>query len=117
MSGDYPALSVTDRRFARELRLLHRNLVFVVHAREEGGEAFDGHLEVGVQVDEDLKLAGQPREADLFVAASGHQFFDAAIGEVHEATMKRRRRARRGRVARARGRASIRWQGPSWLGE
>ena len=55
-------------------------------AGEPGGQPFDGHLEVGVQVDEHLHLVGQPGEGDLLLAPPVGELLEPAVGsaKVHE---------------------------------
>ena len=57
--------------------------VDVVLAGEPGGQALDGGLELGVDVDEALQPVTEPGHADLLLAATRHQLLDPAIGEVH----------------------------------
>ncbi len=52
-------------------------------ARQPGGQAFDGYLEVGELVDERLHLVRQPGEGHLLLAPPVGQLLEPAIGEVH----------------------------------
>ena len=50
---------------------------------EPGGQALDGGLELGIDVDEGLQAVTQPSQAHLLLAPAGHQLLDPTIGEVH----------------------------------
>jgi uncharacterized membrane protein YczE len=58
-------------------------IVLVVGAGEPGGEPLNRYLELRMGVDEALQPLGEPRDADLLVAASLGQLLDPAVGEVH----------------------------------
>jgi uncharacterized membrane protein YczE len=52
-------------------------------AGEPGREAVDGHLEVGIGVDEGLQPVSEPLDAHLLAAATLGELLDPAVGEVH----------------------------------
>src|SRR5690606_36489183 len=58
-------------------------LVVLIVAGQPGGQPVDGGLELRVQVGEGPQLLGEPRQADLLLAAALLQLLDSAIGEVH----------------------------------
>ena len=49
----------------------------VVEAGQPGGQPLDGHLEVGVGVDERLELLGEPGQGDLLVTPAPLELLDA----------------------------------------
>src|SRR3954447_19749429 len=55
----------------------------VVEPGQPGGEPFDGHLELRVEVDELLHAVGEPGHRDLLVATPLKELLDAPVGEVH----------------------------------
>src|SRR6185312_7700927 len=83
--------------------------VGVVGAGEPGGEAIDGGLELGVEVDERLQPVGQPGERDLLLAPPVDQLLDAAIGRVHVGLVSPRTPRRRPRAAAPRAPGRSRW--------
>ena len=65
------------------LQILPIPLVLVVQPGQPRGEALHRGLELRVEVDEDLQLVRQPSQRDLLFAATGLEFFEASVGEVH----------------------------------
>src|SRR3712207_9467162 len=58
-------------------------LVLRAAAGQPGGQPLDGHLELGVLVDERLHLVGQPGEGHLLLAPPVGQLLQAPVREVH----------------------------------
>ena len=59
-------------------------LVFVVQARQPGGQTLNRNLELGIEVDELTQPISQPGQRDVLVTAPGGKFLDASIGEIHD---------------------------------
>jgi uncharacterized membrane protein YczE len=63
--------------------MAERSVVLVIGAGEPSGQPVDGHLEVGVDVDEGGQAISQPGQVHLVVAPPSGQLFDSAVGKVH----------------------------------
>src|SRR5690349_14738676 len=62
-----------------------RSVFVVIEPSDPGGQSLDCRLEFGVLVDELLQPRGEPLDVHLLVAAPLDEFFDAAVGEIHQA--------------------------------
>src|SRR5882757_567494 len=65
------------------------SVVLFGQARQPGGQAFDGDLELRVQVDEFGQPGAQPGQIHVLLTASFDEFLNAAVGEIHSSTSAR----------------------------
>src|SRR6266545_2482692 len=79
----YIGISLPKLRSCRRDSRLGALVVFVV-AGEVDGEAVDGGFVFGVEVDEGAEFFGEPGEGEVFLASAVGEFFQAAVGEVHQ---------------------------------
>src|SRR6476646_3868170 len=62
-----------------------RSVFVVIEPSDPGGQSLDRRLEFGMLVDELLQSSGEPLDVHLLVATPLDEFFDASVGEVHQA--------------------------------
>ena len=115
--GDSAALSLSDGKIYPLGGLWNgRRSIVVVEPREKGREALGGDLEVGVQVDEESQLLGEPGR---LTCSSPRRDTSSSMPRSVKYTVapkRRRTRARPGGAARGRGRVPSRLLPTSWPG-
>src|SRR5215469_10374925 len=73
-----PLADIAERPVTRSSRL-------VVLAGQPGGQPVDRDVEVGMLVDEGLKLGSQPAQRHVLLPSSFVKLLDAPVSEVHHA--------------------------------